>query len=112
LFGISLAKRLLLVIIFSISVFIVGRGRNGVENALRQISAKAMVIGIESDILFPLAEQQYLAQHIPAAAYTTIRSTYGHDGFLLELEQITHCINSFLPVKKIIEPMLADGSRA
>ena len=89
----------------------VGRNRNGIENALGQISAKTLVIGIESDILFPLAEQQYLAQHIPGAAYATIRSTYGHDGFLLEFEQITHCIETFLPDKKIIGPVLANGSQ-
>jgi len=73
-----------------------GRGRHGVEKALQQIQAKTLVIGIESDILFPLAEQQWLAKHIPGAAYTSIHSTYGHDGFLLEFEQIQDCISKFL----------------
>ena len=74
----------------------VGRKRTSIVNALQQIKAKTLVIGIESDILFPLAEQQYLAKHIPGAAYLSIYSTYGHDGFLLEFEQIQDCITTFL----------------
>ena len=73
-----------------------GRKRIGVADALRQIKARTMVIGIESDILFPLAEQQFLAKHIPGAVYCSIYSTYGHDGFLLEFEQIQESISKFL----------------
>jgi homoserine O-acetyltransferase len=78
----------------------VGRDRNGVEEALKQIRAKALVIGIESDILFPLSEQQLLAQHIPQSTFEVIRSIYGHDGFLVEFEQmkkiIAHYFNKTL----------------
>jgi len=85
----------------------VGRNRGSIENALQQIKAAALVIGIESDILFPLEEQQYLAKNIPGAAYLSIHSTYGHDGFLLEFEQIQRCITSFLKNKKTSAPALA-----
>jgi homoserine O-acetyltransferase len=74
----------------------VGRKRTSMEKALQQVQAKTLVIGIESDILFPLTEQQYLAKHIPGALYVSIHSTYGHDGFLLEFEQIHACIHTFL----------------
>jgi len=74
----------------------VGRKRISIPHALRQIKAKTLVIGIESDILFPLQEQQYLANHIPGAAFVSIHSPYGHDGFLLEFEQIQHYITTFL----------------
>jgi homoserine O-acetyltransferase/O-succinyltransferase len=73
-----------------------GRGRGGTVAALQCIQAKTLVIGIESDILFPLQEQQWLAKYIPGASFTAIRSTYGHDGFLLEYEQISYCITHFL----------------
>lgn len=73
----------------------VGRGRNGVEKALSLIEAKTLVIGIKSDILFPLEEQQYLFQHIPEAAFAEIDSFYGHDGFLIETEILTNIISSF-----------------
>jgi homoserine O-acetyltransferase/O-succinyltransferase len=78
----------------------VGRGRDTVEKALRKVSANALVIGIETDILFPLTEQQRLAKYIPRASYTAIRSPYGHDGFLLEFEQIAKCINEFILTDK------------
>lgn len=77
-----------------------GRGRNSILDAVQRIKASALVIGIESDILFPLEEQQWLAKNIPGAAYVSIHSTYGHDGFLLEYEQIQHCIQTFLSNKK------------
>ncbi len=74
----------------------VGRGRDSVEKALSTIKAKALVIGISSDLLFPLTEQEFLAAHIPHADYQAIHSPYGHDGFLLEYEQIEEAIKTFL----------------
>jgi len=74
----------------------VGRKRDSIAGALQQIKARTLVIGIESDILFPLTEQQFLAKHIAGADYLSIYSTYGHDGFLLEYEQIQECISKFL----------------
>lgn len=78
----------------------VGRKRHSIPLALQQIKAKTLVIGIESDILFPLEEQQYLAKHISGSAFVSIHSTYGHDGFLLEFEQIEHYIVNFLANNK------------
>jgi homoserine O-acetyltransferase len=73
----------------------IGRGRTSMEKALQSIRAKTLVIGIESDILFPLAEQEFLASHIPGASFKSIRSDYGHDGFLLEYESISSLIREF-----------------
>lgn len=67
----------------------VGRNRNGIKNALKEIKAKTLVIGISSDLLFPVEEQKFLAEHIPNAIYSEIDSLYGHDGFLIETEKIT-----------------------
>jgi len=74
----------------------VGRGRKSVEDALQLIEAKTLAIGITTDILFPVSEQQFLALHIPDAKFTSINSLYGHDGFLLEYEQLQHLITQFL----------------
>jgi homoserine O-acetyltransferase len=74
----------------------VGRGRESVEAALELVKAKTLVIGISSDILFPVAEQQYLAKHIPNATYVEYDSIYGHDSFLVETETLTKIIGSFL----------------
>ena len=74
----------------------VGRGRGGLQNALRQVQARALVISIETDILFPKSEQQKLASDIPGATYQLIYSLYGHDGFLLEYTQIAELISEFV----------------
>jgi homoserine O-acetyltransferase len=74
----------------------VGRNRKGVEAALRSITAQALVIGIATDILFPVSEQQFLAQFIPQSKLVVLNSTYGHDGFLLEYEVIEHELKNFL----------------
>ena len=73
----------------------VGRGRNGVEKALSQIKARTLVIGIKSDLLFPIEEQEYLFRHIPKSAFAEIDSFYGHDGFLIETEILTNIVTSF-----------------
>ena len=78
-----------------------GRARVSVVDALQSIVAKTVVIGIETDILFPISEQAFLAKHIPGASLAIIKSTFGHDGFLLEFEQIENVIKRFLAVKKI-----------
>jgi homoserine O-acetyltransferase len=84
----------------------VGRDRKGVEKALSLIKAKTLVIGIKSDVLFPVEEQQYLFRHIPKAAFAELDSFYGHDGFLIETEALTNIITSFFKTDvkgKIIE---------
>jgi homoserine O-acetyltransferase len=74
----------------------VGRHRHSAEAALQQIKARTFTIGITTDILFPVTEQQFIADNIPGAEFTTIHSNYGHDGFLLEFEQIETLISKFL----------------
>ena len=84
----------------------VGRNRNGVEKALSLIKARTLVIGIKSDVLFPVDEQQYLFRHIPKSAFAELDSFYGHDGFLIETEALTNIITSFFKTDvkgKIIE---------
>lgn len=72
----------------------VGRHRGSAAEALRQIKAKTLCIGIESDILFPPTEQLFLHEHIKDSEYAVIDSFYGHDGFLLETEQLTALIKA------------------
>ena len=71
----------------------VGRHRGGVKAALAQIQAKSIVISITSDGLFPPCESSEWAKYIPHAQYFEIESRFGHDGFLLETEQITQILN-------------------
>lgn len=79
----------------------VGRGRGGIAKALSLIKAKTLVLSLEGDILFPPEEQQFLANNIPGAELKLILSDYGHDGFLLEFEQISNAIREFLKRKGV-----------
>ncbi|HEX5635849.1 MAG TPA: homoserine O-acetyltransferase, partial [Gammaproteobacteria bacterium] len=80
----------------------VGRGRGSVETALKGITANTLVIGIDSDYLFPIGEQEYLAGQIPGATFATIQSHFGHDGFLLEYEALSRRLVEWLPTLQII----------
>jgi homoserine O-acetyltransferase/O-succinyltransferase len=74
----------------------IGRGRGSVENALKSITIKTIIIGISSDQLCPVTEQKYMAEHIPNSSYVEIDSPYGHDGFLIEGKLIGEAISANL----------------
>jgi homoserine O-acetyltransferase/O-succinyltransferase len=75
----------------------VGRGRGGLESALATVRAKVTVIGLTSDRLYPLSQQEELVKFLPTAdALHVIDSLYGHDGFLLEAEKISPIVTSAL----------------
>lgn len=80
----------------------VGRGYRNVEEALGKIKAKTLVIGIDSDILFPLEEQIKISEHIPNAEIQSIQSLYGHDGFLVELKQLRRIIEKFYKTSAVL----------
>ncbi|MUP39436.1 homoserine O-acetyltransferase family protein [Labilibaculum euxinus] len=79
----------------------VGRGRNGLVSALNEIKSRTLVIGVNSDQIFPIQEQRFIADNIPNAEFLEINSIYGHDGFLLEQEQLTEVLKTFLNDSKI-----------
>ena len=85
-----------------------GRGRatpedpEGIATALQRIKASSLVIGIDTDILFPLEEQALLSQHIPNSRFEVIHSDYGHDGFLIETPQIGQLLADFLADQLLI----------
>lgn len=74
----------------------VARGRGSFEEAFSKITAKTLSVGISSDILFPPIEQKRLAKFIPNAIYAEIDSDFGHDGFLIESDQLSRIISKFL----------------
>lgn len=65
------------------------------EKILREIRANTLVIGITTDLLFPVSEQRFLKANIPGARFTEIDSFFGHDGFLIETKKIACAISSF-----------------
>ncbi|MDR3246406.1 MAG: homoserine O-acetyltransferase [Prevotellaceae bacterium] len=76
-----------------------GRFRGGMEKALSSLEVKTLLIGIDSDILFPPSELKFLNKYISDSQYSELSSIFGHDGFLLESEQLSAIISAFFDVK-------------
>lgn len=74
----------------------VGRGRGGMEAALSRIKARTLVIGLTTDIVFPPEDMRTLASRIPGAVYAEIQSPFGHDGFLVEYDQLNALMRPFM----------------
>ena len=73
-----------------------GRGRGSAETALQRIQAETLVLSMSSDLLFPPAEQAFIASHIPRACHKCIESAFGHDGFLVETKTLAAIIEGFM----------------
>ncbi|MBP2477951.1 homoserine O-acetyltransferase [Crossiella equi] len=74
-----------------------GRDRGGVPAALSRVQARTLAAGVSEDRLFPLPQQQALADHIPTAGpLHVLDSPYGHDGFLVETAALSPLVADFL----------------
>lgn len=75
----------------------IGRGRGGADAALASITARALIITINTDRLFLPRECARLVAGIPRAEpLRTLHSPYGHDGFLIEFDQLGPVVADFL----------------
>jgi homoserine O-acetyltransferase len=78
----------------------VGRGRGSVAQALASIRSKSLVVGIDSDRLFPIEDQALIAEHIGGeligGKLRVIESAFGHDGFLIEHEIMAQLLAELL----------------
>lgn len=70
----------------------VGRGRGDIKAAIGRISAHTLILGIDSDRLFPLDGQREIARLLPnnidGRVPVVLESAFGHDGFLIELDAV------------------------
>ena len=78
----------------------VGRGRSGLEAAMARITAPTLVLGIDSDILYPTYQQRQIVELIrrqgTPADYVEVASPHGHDAFLINLESVGPPVQRFL----------------
>lgn len=74
----------------------ISRNRETLEAALEQIKADTLIIGAETDLLFPFSEQEFLHQHIPNSALVRVASSYGHDTFLAKQKALSEPIQTFI----------------
>jgi homoserine O-acetyltransferase len=79
----------------------IGRGRGGVASALSRVTARSLVVGIDSDRLFPVEGQQEIARHLPGNIdgdeAVILESGFGHDGFLIEGDAVGHQLGRLMP---------------
>ncbi len=80
----------------------VGRNRGGAAQALKAIRARTLVIGIPNDVLFPIQEQEFLAENIQGARLEKLVSAYGHDGFLAELGPLKEIVKKHIGAKAFV----------
>jgi homoserine O-acetyltransferase len=66
----------------------VGRDRGGLEAALSAVTADCTIVSVDTDRLYPPRLSDELARLLPRASRAEIHSEYGHDGFLIEDEQV------------------------
>jgi len=78
----------------------VGRGRGGRAQALRRVTCPTLVVSIDSDILYTPRQQHELRDLIGAdgteVTYQEITSDHGHDGFLIEFDQLGPMVEDFV----------------
>ena len=56
------------------------------------IRAQATLIAIDTDLIFPAHKMKDMAKYIKGSEYHEITSHFGHDGFLLETDQLDRII--------------------
>ena len=82
----------------------VSRGRGNYSEVLSKIRQPTLVIGIDSDILYPLDEQKELSTYLPNATLEVLVSDHGHDSFLIETETVNRIVTAWR--QTIVEPLL------
>ncbi|MGH8223688.1 MAG: homoserine O-acetyltransferase MetX [Woeseiaceae bacterium] len=73
----------------------VSRGRGNYLDVLESIRQPALVVSVSSDMLYPPHEQELLARHLPNARHARLESDFGHDGFLIQTDELARLIAAF-----------------
>ena len=67
---------------------------------IERITCPTLVIGVTSDILFPVWQQRELAgalkKHGAAVTYVELDAPYGHDTFLIDRERVGGAVKAHL----------------
>ncbi len=79
----------------------IGRDRNGRLQAAKRVACPALVVSIDSDVLYTPRQQHELAELLreggaPVVELETLESIHGHDGFLIEFPQLGPIVKAFV----------------
>lgn len=90
-----------------LSTIDIGRGRGGFAQAIRNLHARVVQVAVNNDLFFVASENrrthQFLCQQGRASEYHEIQSVHGHDGFLIETDQLTNILRTvFVPKNRYL----------
>ncbi|MGN6753340.1 MAG: homoserine O-acetyltransferase MetX [Intrasporangium sp.] len=74
----------------------VGRGRGGLADALGRVEADCTIASVDTDRLYPPRLSDEMAELLPRATRESIHSAFGHDGFLIESDQVAGIVRGAL----------------
>ncbi len=74
----------------------VARGRGTLAEVLHTITKPTLLMACTTDLIFPPEEQAVMRENIPNNVFRLIDSPFGHDGFLVEYEQLDRIIQEFM----------------
>ena len=73
----------------------VARGRGEFEAVLRSVRQPALVVTVDTDVLYVPEEQRVMARHMPAARLERLESPHGHDAFLIHVDELSALVADF-----------------
>jgi homoserine O-acetyltransferase len=80
----------------AMELYDLSQGRGNLQAAARSITARALLVGISSDILFEEDEIRRFAKLLPEGEYRTLFADHGHDSFLVDVEELAEIIGPFV----------------
>jgi len=88
-----------------------GRSRGPIEAVLRHVETHALVVGISSDVLYPVAEGAELAHSLGNGEFAILDKPQGHDAFLIETDELNSIVVDWLQRKRGRAPVgAAEGA--
>lgn len=93
----------LLYISKAMDLFDMGEGYSSLQEGLSRVKCPVMVIGVQTDILFPIWQQRTLAELLQKSGnlgvtFYELNSLYGHDTFLLDINGVGAAVKGYLEI--------------
>lgn len=77
------------------------RNGQGLEDNLKRVKAKTLIVAVSSDWLFPPSQSKEIANAMlragKAVSYCLLDAPYGHDAFLVDIDNLVSIVKAFLP---------------
>ena len=89
-------------------------GTLSLSDAFKDVKARVLVISVDSDWLYTPEESREIVMALTAndveVSYCQIKSSYGHDAFLLEAGQLSYIINGFFSETLVVDVMTINAA--